>query len=162
MIRGSRFHVLFFCITACWAAPILYEQGWASSSETLQYMLCLLEGQEQRIVLWALSLVGFYSLAWLLDDHPMEPCPIWKGAEVMNGKMSPARNPRHGCSVRSNLKSLEQVELNLVTLLYQLRKHKVALDSGSLRSRLSEEQNSGMAKEDLSKDLVIYTIQDEL
>lgn len=74
--------------------------------------------------------------------------------------MSPAQIPslpRHGCSVRFTMKSLGQVELNLVTLLYKLRKHKEALNSGWP----SDDEDSGMAEDDPSKDLVIYAIQDE-
>ncbi|KAL8183918.1 UNVERIFIED_CONTAM: hypothetical protein K2H54_001334 [Gekko kuhli] len=160
MILGSRLLVLSLCCTAGWAAPILYKQDKASEAQSDQGLQYLPEGLERRIVLWLLSLMGFYGLAWLLDDFPMESCPAWQGTKVMDSRMPPSQMPglpRHGCSVRSSLKSLGQVELNLVTLLYKLRKHKEALDSGWP----SEDQDSGMAEEDLSKDLVIYTIQDE-
>lgn len=82
MILGSRLLVFSLCCTAGWAAPILYKQDKASEVQSDQGLQYQPEGLERRIVLWLLSLMGFYGLAWLLDDSPMEPCPTWQGAEV--------------------------------------------------------------------------------
>ncbi|XP_077184370.1 uncharacterized protein LOC143832981 [Paroedura picta] len=161
MILSSRLFVLSLCCTAGWAAPILYKQDQASEAKSDQSLRYVPAGLEQRIVLWLLSVMGFYGLAWLFDDFPMEPCTTWQGAEDMDCKTSPAQMsslPRNGCSVRSTLKSLGQMELNLVTLLYKLRKQKEALVSGWPPD---DDQDSDTAEDDLSKDLVIYTIEDE-
>ncbi|XP_077776137.1 uncharacterized protein LOC144325759 isoform X2 [Podarcis muralis] len=147
----------WICCLLGWLAP-----AWALSNQDNS----LSEDQENyqvhgQILLWLLSLACFYSLVWLLGGFSMEQCPVaQRDTEVTDCRMPPPHTPcgpRRGCSVRSGLKSLGYMEQELVSLMYRLRKLKMALATGWLTA--NRQRRSTQA--DLPDDFVIYAVQDE-